>query len=657
MKQLYLCFFLCIFFIPAFSQDFDQDVPKENIMEMKRYDADTSASAVVVNEYGDGRIVTTDEGSRLRFEYHTRIKILGNKGVAQGNFIIPLHQEGDRVEQLESVKGTTYYHDDDGLVRLAQLDQKKVYRETRSKYTLLVKFTMPSVKPGSVIDVKYTTVSPFFFNFHRWQFQDEIPKMESRYLVHIPANYNYNVALRGPLKLSETKAELERECFGVGANKADCSRILYAMKNVPAFIEEDYMTAASNFISAMDFELSDYTPFTGGKVNVTKNWKDVDYELKTHSDFGVQMKRSDLFKQPVATVISGAATDLEKAKKIYTHVQKWFKWDNAYGMLSTDGLKKAWDRRSGNVGDINLSLIGALQAAGLNTEAVILSTRNNGFINKLYPVLSEFNYVVARVTVNGSSYLLDATDPLLPFGLLPVRCINDQGRVISLKNPSFWLDLQASQSEKSTINLDLNLQADGKIKGVLTQYSLGYEAYNKRKDIRKYNSTEEYVDALDEKWAKIKILKSNIDNIDSLENPLIERYEVEMPGFSSMAATQLFFNPYLFNRITENPFKQNERSYPVDFGASSDKKVIATLTFPDGFEIVSQPKSQALSLPNKGGRFISQIETMGNKVIISQLTQLNNAIYAPEEYPYLKELYNRIIQTQKTDLIFRKKTS
>jgi hypothetical protein len=33
----------------------------------------------------------------------------------------------------------------------------------------------------------------------------------------------------------------------------------------------------------------------------------------------------------------------------------------------------------------------------------------------------------------------------------------------------------------------------------------------------------------------------------------------------------------------------------------------------------------------------------------------NKSIYTPEEYPYLKELFNKIVDTHKTDFVFEKK--
>ncbi len=340
--------------------------------------------------------------------------------------------------------------------------------------------------------------------------------------------------LRGFQKLSDTKAEIYKECIRFGGTAVDCSRLTYVMKNVPAFIEEDYMTAPSNFRSAIYFELSDVQLMTGGKQNYTKSWKDVDNELTADKNLGGQMKKANLFKDLMPAILKNTTDDLSKAQAVYNYIKKQIKWNNYYGKYSEENIKTVLDNRSGNVADINLSLISALTAANLDAEAIILSTRENGTPNKLFPVMTDFDYIVAKVNIGDKSYLLDATEPLLPFGLLPLRCINDQGRVISLKKPSYWIDLKATQKSVTTYILNAKLESDGKIKGEITTTTTGYAAFNKRREIKKSSTPEEFVEKLDERLTKISISKQEILNIDSVEKPLIEKYEIEFSANDEM---------------------------------------------------------------------------------------------------------------------------
>ena len=97
-----------------------------------------------------------------------------------------------------------------------------------------------------------------------------------------------------------------------------------------------------------------------------------------------------MFKDKIAPVIGGKTDDLEKAKAIYAYIKKAIKWNEIDDFGSGDGIRTALDNHTGNAAEVNLSLAAALKAAGLNAEAVLLSTRENGFVNKLYPVIKNF---------------------------------------------------------------------------------------------------------------------------------------------------------------------------------------------------------------------------------------------------------------------------
>ncbi|MVN92334.1 DUF3857 domain-containing protein [Mucilaginibacter aquatilis] len=626
-------------------------------MSLKAYEKDKTANAVVLNEFGKSWISSTD-GIPLIHEYHIKIKIFNSKAFEKGNVEIPLYKsDNNSFERVRDIEAVTFYTDDNGGVQRMAFNASNIIKENKNKYWDVVKFAMPGLRDGCIIEYKYTIESPYTLNMKDWTFQTDIPKMNSEYEVHIPGYFNFKATLVGPLKLTKNTGDLEQECFQVRGNKADCSKLVFGMADVPAFIEEDHMTSPKNFIAAIDFELNDYIdPYDGTKHVKTQTWTDIDKSLKQSDSFGSQLKKSGVFKDKLPLILTGATDSLSKARAIYAYFQKNVKCNNIYGIWSDNGVRKALDTHSGSVADINLGLVTALNTAGLNTEAVILATRDHGFINKLYPVVGGFNYVVAKVNVNNKTYLLDATEPYLPFGMLPERCLNDQGRVMSLNKPSYWIDMKASQKWARTYAMDLTLQPNGKLTGVIKNFSMGYEALNKRKAIKKFNSIDEYVENLDEKNTKLKILKSEVLNVDSLDLPLSEVYEVEISLFDNMNNNRMAFNPFFLNQISENPFKLAERTYPVDWGAQSDTKVILTMHLPEGYEIENPPKGVSLGLPNSGGRFLTAYDSQATTFTFSHVIQLNNAIYSSDEYPYLKELFNKIIQEQKSDIIFRKKS-
>jgi hypothetical protein len=656
MKKLLLIISINFLTFFSFAQDFNFGEISADEYNYNRNTLDSNANAIVLKEFGKTTIKINDNTGRLEinFEYHVKIKIFNKEGFNYSNIVIPSYKDDNNEESIRILKASTF-NLVNGNVEETVLDKKKIFIENRNKYTLLTKFTLPNIKNGSIIEYIYTLQSPNLFNFKTWDFQSNMPKVYSEYQVNIPAIYNYNVTLRGPLKLSDQKSEIYKECIRLSAQPIDCSRITYIMKAIPAFVEEDFMTAAHNFRAAIYFELSDEQLPNGSKRSYTKNWKDVDYELVNAKNLGSQMKRKDVFKEIIPNILKNCNDELSKANAIYNYIKKQIRWNNYYGKYSEENIKNVIELRSGNVADINLSLIAALSAANLDVEAVILSTRENGIVNKIYPIISDFNYIVAKVNIGDQSYMLDATEPLLPFGLLPLRCINDKGRVINLKKPSYWIDLKASQKSTTNYLLTGTLAPNGKIKGTITTRTLGYAAYNRRREIKRYNSIEEFIEKLDEQLPKLSIVKHEILNLDSIDKALTEIYDIEFNAFDTVIDDQIYFNPFFINRINKNPFNLNDRTYPIDLGTTSDERITINLTIPDQYELIEKPKNIAISLPENGGKYLLQANSESNQILISQILQFNNAIYAAEDYLILKEFYSRIIQNQKTDLLLKKR--
>lgn len=639
----------------CYAQDFEYGKITGADFNLKNTPLDSNANAMVIREFGTSSM-QLDDASRslcIYFRYHVKIKIFNKNGFGSGNIVIPLRTYGDREDEISEIRATTTNLVAGRPVKY-ELDKKAVFNERKNKYYALAKFTMPNLAEGSIIEYSYSLKQPGVFNFRGWDFQSDIPKLYSEYVANIPALYNFNASLRGFKKLTSSKAEIRRECLRIQGGPYDCSELTYIMKDIPAFIEEDYMTAASNFRSAIYYELSEYAMVTGGKKALTKTWKDVDYELVNDKSFGDQMKRKDVFKDLLPGILKDATDSLDKAHAVYTYIVKNIKHNNEWGIFGESNIKKALETHSGSVKDINLSLITCLTAAGLDAEALILSTRNNGTVNNLYPVISDFNYVVAKLNIGGQSYLLDATQPSLPFGLLPLHCINGNGRVINLKKPSYWYEVKASQKDFTMYMLEAEITPEGKIKGRLTTTTSGYAALAKRARISQANSVDEFVEKLDEQMPAISILKHHIANVDSVEESLVEEYDIEMKAFDNMNLDQLFFNPFFIERISKNPFNLNERTYPVDLGSVKEVRILASLKLPENFTISDKPKDFTMVLSNKGGKYQFQTAQEGKVFTYNQLFQLSKPIYSPDEYLGLKEFYSRIIQLQKTDVVIKK---
>jgi hypothetical protein len=653
MRTVFLIAFVAIHFCAsAQSNAFPFGQVTYRDLDMKTYAKDTAAIAVVLREEGEAHIEDA-EPNFLVYHYHVKIKILKKAGQALADFEIPLRKsDGVNKEAMRSVTASSF-NLENGSMKETKLNSKDQFTENTNKYYDSRKFAVPNVRVGSVIEVEYTLESPFKFNFRSWEFQSEIPKISSLYTVKIPANYKYNISLRGYLKLADNKSRIERDCYRPRGYSAECMVMDFLMKDVPAFKEEEYMTARSNFLSAVNFELSEYHYFDGRKDKITKEWKDVEDEMKKQSDFGVQLRRGeDIVDREVKQIIAGETDELVKARKIYDFIKGWYRWNNVYGIWSDLGIKKAYDTKNGNVGDINLSLVAALKYAGLNADPIILSTRRNGLVNELFPVITDFNYVAAYLTIKDKVYLLDATDPFLSFGLLPERCLNGKGRVLGEKQ-SFWYDLKPSEKDRKVSIFNLKLSKEGRLTGTVQITHFGYSALDERKSLASEGDEKKY---LSNEYPGISLTQPHIDNLDDLKKPLTVKFETETELFDQASEDNFLFNPFFMDQWKGNPFKSPERSYPVDFGAPLEETMVVILEYPEEYELTEIPAKVGLVLPDAGGRYMYNVQNVGHTLTMNSSFTINKTVFTSLEYHFLRELYDRVVAVQMTDLVFKKKT-
>lgn len=614
---------------------------------------DQSTHAVVMQEFGRSELMVIDSENALRVvhEYSVRIKILDQEGFDEANFKIPLYTFSRHAERIEDIKGTTY-NLDGGKISRTELASNAIFKEQNSEFVTFSKFTLPDIRVGSIIEVRYRIYSPDIYNYRSWDFQTNIPKIQSSYTAIMPANFQYRVTLNGQQKLADTKSEILRQHFLLNGHRTDCSKMTYSMENIPAFKEESFMLARKNYLSAINFELEIYYDINGVKRELNKTWNNIDRELLQEKSFGGQLKRESIFKELLNPVLSDTKSDLQKAKAIYSYIHKQIKWNNVYGKYAQYGIKESLEKRTGNIGDINLALVTALNSANLTAFPVLISTRENGIPNRIYPETSKFNYVIALVKIGDTDYLLDASEEYLPFGELPLRCINIQGRVIYSKKSSDWIALTNHKTASTNHFFLGTLTTDHLLNGQFTITYTGLEALRKRQQVASFASEAEYFEHLEEKLPQYKLAMGQIENLNNLDTAFQESFELSMPLQQYVQNATLTINPILLDRITKNPFNLDERSYAVDIGARSSDQHTISIQLPANYILSSGPKNATYVLPEGSARFSYQSNFEFGMLQFRQNITLNRAIYDTAEYFDLKEFYSRIIQVQKDDFKF-----
>lgn len=652
-RSLLLPFLFLFTAVTAQEHLFNTESLEVNQLELEAgtYSKDSTANAFYIFEDGYSRFASENDYNLLH-DYAAKIKILNKEGLDYANVKIRLHKGSRGKEKLHNLKATTYYLED-GIKKVQHLSPDKVYTEENPEYDV-VKFTFPGVVPGAVVVYSYEKETPYFFKLETWWFQASIPKMHSRYKAEIPGNYRYHVKMVGTLKLDSEENDIKKRCFRIEGvpNPADCARSVFSMRNIPAFKEEKYMTSKYNFISRIEYELNEVISTDGSKKKYTRTWEDVDKELRSDNDLGKQLRKTKWVTGVLPAEISQLANNKEKAQKIYNFVKDNYKWDGEYHIFKDVSIKDLLERKTGNISAINILLHNLYKEEGFKVLPVLSSTRANGTPTRLYPVLTEFNYLLVQLNLNEEKFLLDATEKNAGFGLIPFRTLNNAGRLLDFEKESSWVNLEPSDYSQVVFRDSLFLDKSGITKGRSSHVFSGYHALRVRNDLD--NTSAEDIFSLATPNDHTRSTSATSKNKEALSEELILEFDLE--NASQKINDMIYVNPFSFKFFDENPFKLKERTYPIDFGYKDAYSYSISLKLPEDHEIVELPERKFISLPEGGGslQFLTQ-KVDETTVNIYCRVSFSKSLYGAGFYPYLQQFMATLIDLQENTLILVKK--
>ena len=623
-------------------------------LNMKNYNKDTSAAAVVLSEVGISSFEVVSLKLIIVFTYHERIKIFKKDGFDAGTIIIPLNIRKGEHEVVADLKAQTFNMGADGSILITKLQSKDTYQENQSKYLDRLKFTFPNLREGSVIEFSYRIFTPFIYNLRPWSFQSDIPKVQCEYQTEIPELLDYNQHLSGYLSLSKRNTNVTPAFYNLGDKQLyDRVENSFFMTDVPAFKNESYMADASNYLSTMQFQLASIQSNSAIHKEINKDWKQATEEMLEEPQFGSQINRArEIFKHKTDSIKKALPDRLSQAKAIYTFIKGAATCNKHDDMFTDKGVRTAFEKKAGNTAEFNLALIGALRAMGLTAEPLILSTRDHAFPNLYYPNLEEFDYVICQLKIDSTVYLLDASSKEYEFGTIPHKCINGNGRVLRSDFSSDWVVLKNSAAEKRISLLDLTLQPDGKIAGKLTAYYYGHAAVVKREKIHSFSNQEDYLDDLNKGMPQFKISGIELQHTDEPDKILTEILTLEL--FGTPIKSKVHFNPFVMMRFKQNPFVSIERIYPVDIISPITETLNIRFHYPANFKITELPAALGIRLPANGGSYMLNTENVDNTLTIGNQLILAKSIYSIEEYGNLKEFLRRVVFSQNASFLIEK---
>lgn len=644
------------------------EIPPEDL-NMTAYLPDTSAEALVLGNFGNLEIDFSRGDLRYNFEQHRRVKILKRTGFHKGDITITFLKKGEKVSNLQvqvfAPDGKKY-----------SLKNSDIFEEAVNESVSRLRFSAPNLTEGAVMEYRYTLESEYAFQLPEWYFQEDIPTRWSEYHLAIPDWLRYVILSQGLdaniLVTTEGRQMMlvpgyEYQKTGISGStsvekgydrvEANIKYYCYQMKEVPALREELFTTTMDDYYGRVRFQLA-ATAFPNGVITpVLGSWEKASKELLEHERFGLQFLKSRHFKkanEALQAQLAAAGNNDEKVDVIYHFLNHTMQWDGRYSFMTGTDLEDCFEQKKGNSAELNLLFLALLKANDIRCHPLLLSTRNHGRVVDLYPIMDQFNHVAVLVEHGGQMVVADIGSPYQTLGYPRMESLNGRAWLVDETNPQ-WIDLpplSGGTVKLATLKLDENGEATGTL-----QYKIsGYDAFSWREKLATQKDKAGIMKALlSEQYPDVIVDEVKTEIPEDLSRSITIAFQCTLPEMAAANGDLLYLSPVLDPLFGENPFKLEDRKFPVDIPYIFSDKFVLQLELPEGYVLEDKPEPAKLALPDNGGTFHYSLSQIGNKLNLVTEVKILQLRFEPEAYGGLRHFFNLFIEKQESPIVLKRK--
>lgn len=590
-------------------------------MEMKVYEKDSAADAVILSDIG------SFSDYDYKFTRHLRVKILRKSGLDWGNWVFNTPSSSDFrifVFNLEN-----------GQIIKEKVENKSIYKEKVIDDFEVYKVFAPNVKVGSVVDITYSFVGfPL-----EWRFQERIPVAYSR--LYLP---------------STPGVIFNKTHFGFESIEALSANTWQAI-DMPAFHIEPFLNNYANYITKFEFQLESFR-YYGRTIALSTSWRKVIENLLKSPDFGVALKSSNFLNDIAGTLKDKNMPTEQAVTEAYRYIQKNARWNGQKTLFVSGSYRKRFEEEhTCNSAEINLALIALLNKMGITTHPIVLSTRDNGMLVEYSPTVSKLNYVIGYVDHGGVNMFLDATSEHVGIpGILPSFCLNGRGLLV-LKDNEQWLTLNNKFAELKNQFINISLDENGIMKAKLSSDYNGYAYLDWAERIKanKYDA-EICKNELQKKNKEIQVSKYEITRRDSVTFSGREVVEANLLEQVIDGGDEILLSPFIFFDYSENPFKAESRKYPVDLTYPREIRSTILVQHPKNLTATDLPAPMKYEALGGAASFVFLASATEGNLQFKATLKLSNQIYTETEYVELRQFFSEVVKVITTPIRLAKKT-
>jgi transglutaminase-like putative cysteine protease len=497
-----------------------------------------------------------------------------------------------------------------------------LYQDVRGK-----RFAFPAVAPRTVLELRYTVLARSDFTVEH-VFAKTIPTLESRAILVVPRSwfaegFNQIVRARG------VAAAPLREILA--APDGEIVRMTWQLQSLPAIPIESAMPPFADVAPHLTI------------VPQPPKWENESWarlgQRYWERYFASRLSRGPEVRALAARITEGASTPEERLARIARFMQgdvRYVAIELGVGGYQPHAADDVLKNRYGDCKDKVCLMLSLLAAAGIDGEAALVKTADEGELDTTLIDLGQFNHAIARVRLAGRALWVDPTASSCALGYLPGMDQATFALVVG-QGGSRLEPTPTALADESPLEfaLDGALAADGRLSGTLTVEGLGEAALEYRAAFRSRDVNEEKRLAegiLKDRVSNARLKSFTLSGVDSLEAPFRLRIEFERDGAAMALEQSLVVLPELvWVPRMEHGFQSAERVHPVVLDCLRTYRDRLRIAPPPGFK--PDVRVEPASFNGRYFRFVLDGHSDGDTLVFER-SVANRALVVPaRSYP------------------------
>jgi len=489
-----------------------------------------------------------------------------------------------------------------------------------------------------------------------WDFQEEAPVRESHYSLQLPAGWEYKATW---LNYPEVKP------VQPGNPSA------WVVTDVKGVRKEEDMPPMSGVMGQM---IINFFPPGGSSANGFSNWQQMGNWYRTLIS-GRTDPSPDL-KQKVVALTSSSKTQLEKMRVLAQFVQHDIRYvaiEIGIGGWQPHTAPDIFSHRYGDCKDKATLMGSMLHEVGVDAYYVLINTER-GAITPEVPPHARFDHAIIAIklpeglndpslsaTVDdpklGKILFFDPTSDLTPFGRISgylqanygLMVTPDGGELVELpKLPSSMNGIRRTAK--------LNLDANGKLTGRVTEMRVGDRASYQRYTMRTVTNANERIKPIESLLASslstFVITKADAVNIEHTDLPFGFEYTFESENYAKNAGDLLLVRPRVIGTKSSPLLETKEpRQFPIEFEGPSRDTDEFEIALPPGYVVDDVPPP--VDADFGFASYHSKTESTGGVISYKRSFEIKDLTVPVNKAADLKKFYRIIASDERNTAVLK----